>query len=87
MAKDIELVTNLRLHVQKVRNFKVKLKPRSSKVCPVCITMMAPAHIKSIMRPEVFTISTFPVLALLMRANPVLTMLWRKTNKPGYGLW
>ena len=60
---------------KKTRNFKGKLKPRLLKVCPVYITMMGLAHIRSIMRLEVFIISTFAVLALLMRADPVLTVL------------
>ena len=61
---------------KKTRNFKVKLKPRSPKVCHVYITMTGLVHIKSIMRPKVFIISISAVLALPMRANPVLTVLW-----------
>ena len=73
----MQMPRSLLLHVKNVRNFEVKLKlktkPRSLKPCHVCIAMIV--HIKSIMRPEVFIISTFAVLALLMRADLVLTVL------------
>ena len=99
MPRDIPVVTNPLLHIKEARNikvklkFKVKLKLRSQKPCHAYITMMGLVHIKNIMRLEVFIISTFVVLALLMRANPVLTVLLnvgtriQKTNEPGYGLW
>ena len=64
-----------------------------TKPCHVYIIIMGLVHIRSIMRLEVFIISTFAVLALLMRADPVLTVLLnvgtriQKTNRPGYGLW
>ena len=54
MPRDIPLAINFLLYFKKARNFKVNLKLRSLKVCPVCITMTGPAHIKNIMRPEVY---------------------------------
>ena len=45
------------------------------------------------MRLEVFIISTFAVLTLLMRADQVLMVVLnvgrriQKPNKPGYGHW
>ena len=94
MPREIPMVTNLLPHIKKARNFKVKFKQRSPKVCHVYITMTGLVHIKSIMRPKVFIISTSAVLALPMRKNPVLTVLWnvgrrieKTTNKPGHGLW
>ena len=78
---------------QKARNFKIKFKLRSLKACLVCITITVIVLTKSIMRLEVFMFSTFAVLALLMRANPVFIGLLivgkiiQKVNKPGFGFW
>ena len=66
MLRDIPLVINLLLLIKKARNFKVTLKLRSQKAYPVCTIMMLLVIIKSIMKLEVFIISTFAVLALLM---------------------
>ena len=76
LTKLTESGVQMHRDIPMVINFRVKLKPRSPKVCHVYITMTAFVHIKSIMRPKVFIISTSAVLALPMRANPVLIGLW-----------
>ena len=75
MHRDIPLNNNCLLHFTKANKFKVNLSPKSQHECPVSIRMMAHALIKSIIRLKLFIVSTFAVLAWLMRTNPVLTVL------------
>ena len=59
--------------ISKSKKFQGQIQ--SKVTCPVCIITTVLVPTKSIMRLGLFIINTFAVLALLMRANSMLTVL------------